>query len=51
VLAAVLADGQFKWFYWVGPLLMLGFLGLIVQASWCYIKKVLIPKHRGRRVE
>jgi hypothetical protein len=39
------------WFFWAAPILMLS-AALMVLALWGgYIRKVLLPKHRGRRVE
>lgn len=51
MMDAVLADEQFQWFYWVAPILAFSFLGMVLMLSAGYIRKVLIPKHRGRRVE
>jgi len=50
-LVRLLANEDYKWFYWAAPLLMLGAVGAIFALGGGYIKKVLIPKHRGRRVE
>ena len=47
----VLADSQYQWFYWIAPILFISFLGLVVMLSMGYIKKVLLPKYRGKRVE
>ena len=47
----MLADDQFKWFYWLGPILGVGFLLMLLAMSSTYLRKVLLPKHRGRRVE
>lgn len=47
----VLADSQYQWFYWIAPILFISFLGLLVLLSMGYIKKVLLPKYRGKRVE
>jgi hypothetical protein len=47
----VLADSQYQWFYWIGPILVLSFLGILVMLSMGYIKKVLLPRYRGKRVE
>ena len=49
--ATVLADDRFKWFYWFGPLFAFGAIVAIVGLSAGYIKKVLLPKYRGRRPE
>ena len=50
-LASLLADQDFKWYYWLGPLLAVSFLGVVLMLSGGYIKKVLIPKYRGKRVD
>lgn len=48
---SILADSQYQWFYWLAPILFLSFLGLVVMLSMGYVKKVLLPKYRGKRVE
>lgn len=46
----VLADDRYKWFYWVGPLLLIvSFLFLLALGAGYYIR-VLRPKYRGRPV-
>lgn len=47
----LLADSQYQWYYWIAPILFVSFLGLVVLLSMGYIKKVLLPKYRGKRVE
>jgi hypothetical protein len=47
----IFADDQFKWFYWLAPMLTIAALLTIGALSAGYIKKVLLPKYRGRRVE
>ncbi len=47
----VLADSQYQWFYWIAPILFVSFLGLLALLSMGYVKKVLLPKYRGKRVE
>ena len=47
----VLADSQYQWFYWIAPILFVSFLGLVALLSMGYVKKVLLPKYRGKRVE
>jgi hypothetical protein len=47
----IFADDQFKWFYWLAPMLGVGFLLMLLQLSAGYIRKVMLPKYRGRRVE
>jgi hypothetical protein len=51
MLTTVLADAQFKWFYWIAPILAFSFIMVVVMLSMGYARKVLIPKYRGRRVE
>ena len=47
----MLADDQFKWFYWLGFLLLAGFGLSLVSMGVGYARKILLPKYRGRRVE
>ena len=43
----VVADQQFKWFYWIGIILALSMiLWLIVTAAGYYVR-VMRPKYRG----
>ena len=51
MLAAVFADEQFKWFYWIAPILAFSFIMVVAMLSFGYARKVLFPKYRGRRVE
>jgi hypothetical protein len=44
----ILADDDFKWFYWVGPLLVLSLIGLLLLIAVGYYLRVLRPKWRGR---
>jgi hypothetical protein len=44
----VLADEQFKWFYWIGFLLAVSFIGLVIALL---VVRVLRPKWRGREVK
>jgi uncharacterized membrane protein YgdD (TMEM256/DUF423 family) len=46
----VLANERYKWFYWVGPLLMLGAILFLGALGLGYYIKVLRPKYRGRPV-
>jgi hypothetical protein len=50
-LVTLLADDQYKWFYWIAPILVLSFLGIVAMLSVGYFRKVLLPRYRGRRVE
>jgi hypothetical protein len=47
----VLADDQYKWFWWIAPILVLSTLVILAMLSAGYIRKVLIPRVKGRRVE
>ncbi len=46
----VLADDRYKWFYWVGPLLMLVAILFLIALGVGYYIRVLRPKYRGRPV-
>ena len=39
------------WFYWLAPILTLSAVGLVFNLWGGYIRKVLIPKYRGRKVQ
>ena len=45
----VVANDQFKWYYWVGPILALSSLGMILLTVYGYYVRVLRPRRRGRR--
>jgi len=47
--APVLAADRYKWFYWIGPILALSFIGLIGAMCFGYYMRVLRPKWRGRQ--
>ena len=49
--SVVLASDQYKWFWWIAPILVLSVLAVIGLLSGGYIRKVLIPRTKGRRVE
>ena len=40
-----------SWFFWIAPILFVSGVGMILLLWSGYIKKVLIPKYRGKRVE
>jgi uncharacterized membrane protein YphA (DoxX/SURF4 family) len=46
----VLAAERYKWFYWIGPLLMVGAILFLVALGVGYYIRVLRPKYRGRPV-
>jgi hypothetical protein len=45
-----LAADRYKWFYWVGPLLLLASILFLVALAAGYYIRVLRPKYRGRPV-
>lgn len=45
----IVANDKFKWYYWVGPILALSFLGMMLALVYGYYVRVLRPKWRGRR--
>jgi hypothetical protein len=47
----VLADQKYQWFWWLAPILVLSVLAVIGLLSGGYVRKVLIPRYKGRRVE
>ena len=47
----VLANEQHQWFWWLAPILVVRALGLIAMLSGGYVRKVLIPRVKGRRVD
>ena len=48
--STVVADQQYQWFYWLAPIFGVSAVGMIFALWGGYIKKVLIPKYRGRKV-
>ena len=48
--APVLANDRYKWFYWIGPLLMVGAILFLIALGVGYYIRVLRPKYRGRPV-
>jgi thiosulfate reductase cytochrome b subunit len=46
----VLADDQFKWFYWIGFVLALSLVLWLLATLVGYYFRVIRPKHRGREV-
>jgi len=46
----VLANDRYKWFYWIGPLLMVGAILFLIALGIGYYVRVLRPKYRGRPV-
>jgi hypothetical protein len=48
--STVVADNQYGWFYWIGFLLAVSFVGWLVMMAIGYYVRVLRPKWRGRKV-
>jgi hypothetical protein len=46
----VLADDRYKWFYWIGPLLLVGAVLFLLALAAGYYIRVLRPKYRGKPV-
>jgi len=44
----VLANEQFKWFYWIGFILAVSLALWLLRTVVMYYVKVIRPKHRGR---
>jgi len=47
----VLANSQYQWFWWIAPILVVSALLVIGLLSGGYLRKVVIPRVKGRRVE
>jgi hypothetical protein len=47
----VVANQRYQWFWWIAPILAFSFLGMVGFLSAGYIRKVILPRYRGRRVE
>ena len=45
----VLADETFKWFYWIGFVLVLSLIGMVLLIGVGYYVRVLRPKWRGQK--
>jgi hypothetical protein len=46
----VLADQKFKWFYWLGVVLVAGLVLWLLATLVGYYVRVIRPKHRGREI-
>ena len=44
----VLADEQFKWFYWIALIIAVGMVFWLLATLIGYYLRVIRPKHRGR---
>ena len=47
----VLANEQYQWFWWLAPILAVSVLLVIGLLCGGYVRKVLIPRVKGRRVD
>jgi drug/metabolite transporter (DMT)-like permease len=45
----VVANEKFKWFYWIGVILVVSFVGWLISTAVGYYLRVLRPKLRGRQ--
>lgn len=50
-MRVVLASAEFQWYYWIAPILLLSFFAILAGLSMGYIRRVLVPRYRGKRVE
>jgi hypothetical protein len=41
----------YMWYYWLAPILTVSAAGLVLSVWGGYIRKVLFPKYRGRKVQ
>ena len=46
--SVILADDQFKWFYWIGFVLAASLVLWLLATLVGYYFRVIRPKHRGR---
>lgn len=47
----VVGNAAYPWFYWAAPILAVSGVMIILMLSGGYLKKVIFPKYRGRKVE
>ena len=45
----VLATDKYKWFYWIGFVLAVSFVGWLIAMALGYYVRVLRPKWRGQK--
>jgi hypothetical protein len=50
-MSQVLANSEYQWYYWIAPILAVSFIAMAAGLSVGYVRKVLIPRYKGRRVE
>jgi bacteriorhodopsin len=48
-LTPTVGSDTYKWFYWIGPVLALSFVGWLVMMAVGYYLRVLRPKYRGQK--
>ena len=41
----------YMWYYWLAPILTVSAVGMVLSLWSGYIRKVLLPKYRGRKVQ
>ena len=46
-----LANSRYQWFWWLAPILAVSFILMLLMLGGGYVKKILIPKYRGRKAE
>ena len=49
VSTTVIADDTYKWFYWIGFVLAVSFVGWLIAMAVGYYVRVLRPKWRGQK--
>ena len=45
----VLGTERYKWFWWFAPLMAFMFLAAVIGLVVGYVRKVMLPRSRGRR--
>jgi hypothetical protein len=45
-----LANSRYQWFWWIAPILAVSFILVLLMLGFGYVKKILLPKYRGRKV-
>ena len=46
----MLANSRYQWFWWIAPILAVSFILVLLMLGFGYVKKILLPKYRGRKV-
>ena len=47
----LLGNEDYQWYYWIAPILLVSSLLVVVNLTRAYVRKVMIPRRKGRRVE